>query len=76
MCIVSVVRERTVFPEGVYQDCVCSDNKKIQQLVAKLCRIALRDVGSITPNPADVVIRATLYHQRFRVSFRLYQSSG
>ncbi|XP_055309882.1 uncharacterized protein LOC129573411 [Sitodiplosis mosellana] len=63
------VRDRTVFPESVYQDCVLSDNEDLQRKVADLCRAMLRGGDTGVADPADVVIRATMYHQQFRKNY-------
>lgn len=66
-----VVRAQTVFPNAVYQGCVLNDNQGVQRLIAELCRVSLRGPDSGIADPADVIIRATEFHQRFRVSLRV-----
>lgn len=63
-----VTRERNVFGIHVFQYCVRSHNPNIQRLVAELCRVMLRGLKSNTANPVEVLIRATKFHQQFRVS--------
>lgn len=64
-----------IFEIQVYQDCIRSENGKLQQLVANLTRLSLRHRNREIANPAEVLIRAVEYHQRFRVNFSLKRSS-
>lgn len=57
-----------MFHEDVYRDCAHSDNEMLQRKVADLCRTMLRGADTGVADPTDVVIRATMFHQRFRVS--------
>lgn len=67
--IFRAVRNRTVFPDSVYQDCVRSDNGTLQRKVAELCRTMLRGADTGVTDPVEVVIRAIMFHQQFRVRF-------
>lgn len=51
----------------VFRDCVQSDSEAIRDSLAKLCRLALRGPTRETADPVNVLLRATTFHQRFRV---------
>lgn len=69
-----MLRERDLFNIGVFRNCVISDNKEIRNLLANLCRLALRGPNRDIANPFDVLIRATRFHQQFRVSVNSLQA--
>lgn len=66
------VRERSVFPDEVYGECVRSDNEQVQNLVGELCRVMVSGADTGIADPTDVVLRATMFHQMFRVNFGFY----
>lgn len=68
------MRGRDLFDIGVFRNCVISDKEEIRNLLANLCRLALRGPDRDIANPFDVLIRATRVHQQFRVSLNSLQA--
>lgn len=65
----SEVRERRLFENDVFADCVCSDDEILRQLVARLLKLAFRGPNNDVAQPAEVLRRAVQLHLQFRVSY-------
>lgn len=67
--VYSEVRERRLFENDVFTDCVRSDDENLRQLVARLLKLTFRGPNNDVAQPAEVLRRTVQLHLQFRVSY-------
>lgn len=64
----STVRNRRIFADEVYADCVLSDDETVRESCKMLCRLTFRGPNVDIAPPVELLLRAVRFHMKFRVS--------
>lgn len=63
-----VIRNRRLFKDEVYADCVLSDDKLVREVCRVLCKVTFRGPNVESAPPVELLLRAVRFHLKFRVS--------